>query len=127
VNLASLLFEGYGPTAPPVDTAATGVPQTFTDPFFVGQLILVLLVFAAVALWFGRKRESRIDQEMEWNAKWGDLARYNTERSKGIVHTPEYDAEMAANQEAFNAEQLERWKQGGNTLVPPLWFGRRKV
>jgi hypothetical protein len=30
------------------------------------------------------------------------LATYNAERSRGIVHTPEWDAKMAALQRRFN-------------------------
>jgi hypothetical protein len=30
------------------------------------------------------------------------LAVYNAERGRGIAHTPEYDAEMAALQERYN-------------------------
>jgi hypothetical protein len=34
------------------------------------------------------------------------LARYNSEVSRGIVHTPEWKAEMAKLQERFNAGQI---------------------
>ena len=36
------------------------------------------------------------------------LAVYNAERSRGIVHTPEWVARMAEIQDCFNAEQLRR-------------------
>lgn len=37
--------------------------------------------------------------------RWDALAGYNAERSRGIVHTPEYAALMAQEQEEFNREQ----------------------
>jgi hypothetical protein len=40
-------------------------------------------------------------------AKYEPLAVYNAEVSRGIVHTPEYDAAMTALQREFNA-----WSRG---------------
>lgn len=42
---------------------------------------------------------------------WSDLATYNSEVARGVVHTPEKDAEMVERQRAFDAEaaaELER-------------------
>jgi len=41
-----------------------------------------------------------------------DLATYNAEVHRGIVHTPEYDARMAVQQRRFNRE---------NQPGPPEW------
>jgi hypothetical protein len=37
--------------------------------------------------------------------RWTELATYNSERARGIVHMPEWVRLMAAEQEAFNREQ----------------------
>ncbi len=37
--------------------------------------------------------------------RWSSLATYNSERSRGLVHTPEWVALMAEEQEAFNRRQ----------------------
>jgi hypothetical protein len=34
------------------------------------------------------------------------LATYNAERARGIVHTPEWDAKMAKEQQLFDAEPV---------------------
>lgn len=45
------------------------------------------------------ERMSRIsDKEMRFNERWGDLSRYNGERSHGVVHTETWQARMAAKQ-----------------------------
>lgn len=36
--------------------------------------------------------------------RWGALSSYNTEVSRGIPHTAEYDERMRAEQAAFDAE-----------------------
>jgi hypothetical protein len=38
--------------------------------------------------------------------RWDELAGYNSRVSKGIVHTPEYVARMAAEQARFDAERM---------------------
>lgn len=38
--------------------------------------------------------------------KYEALAVYNAERARGIVHTPQWDATMAALQAEFNQRQL---------------------
>ena len=47
--------------------------------------------------------QRRLDK---WNhvdeIRWSKLAHYNTEVAHGIVHTPEYDAEMAEEQARFD-------------------------
>lgn len=40
--------------------------------------------------------------------RWKPLADYNSERHRGIVHTPEWDAFMAEEQAAFDAETTEQ-------------------
>jgi hypothetical protein len=37
--------------------------------------------------------------------RWDDLATYNAEVARGIMHTPEWKTKMAEEQELFNAEQ----------------------
>lgn len=37
--------------------------------------------------------------------RWADLARYNSEKARGIVHTPEWEALMAQEQARFDREQ----------------------
>ena len=37
--------------------------------------------------------------------RWNTLGTYNSEIARGIVHTPEWDAEMAEEQRLFNEEQ----------------------
>lgn len=45
----------------------------------------------------------RRQREQEFNSQWGDLATYNAEVSRGIVHTSEYDARMVLKQAEWNA------------------------
>lgn len=45
-----------------------------------------------------KKREQR---ELEFNLRWGGLAIYNSEVARGIVHTKEYDENMARIQEEY--------------------------
>jgi hypothetical protein len=47
-----------------------------------------------------RRRRFRRPLPSEW--EFWDLATYNAECYRGIVHTPEYDARMAVEQERFN-------------------------
>lgn len=53
-----------------------------------------------------RERRDRAWSE-RWDRehRWHYLGTYNSELSRGIVHTPEYDALMADQQAAFDAEQ----------------------
>jgi hypothetical protein len=47
------------------------------------------------------------------------LARYNSEIARGIVHTPEWDALMAQEQERFDRQQQDEWiVKGGHPLDP---------
>lgn len=39
--------------------------------------------------------------EEEFNRRWGDLAIYNAEKGRGIVHTPEYVEKMREKQEQY--------------------------
>lgn len=52
-----------------------------------------------------RRPRRRVSAPMP--AKYEPLAVYNAEVSRGIVHTPEYDAAMTALQREFNA-----WSRG---------------
>lgn len=45
--------------------------------------------------------------------RWDRLATYNAEVHRGIVHTAAYDAEMALEQQAFDAEQATRCRWCG--------------
>lgn len=51
----------------------------------------------------------------EW--EFSDLARYNAERARGIVHTPEWRARMAHQQERFD------WKQRRAAGIPTEHLG----
>ena len=59
------------------------------------------------------------------------LAAYNAEVARGIVHTPEWDAQMAGLQREFDAQAeawaeaaLQQWKQPGGFFVIPPWWPR---
>jgi hypothetical protein len=41
---------------------------------------------------------------MKGEYRWNDLARYNSEVARGIVHTPEWKAKMADQQRQFDEE-----------------------
>jgi hypothetical protein len=61
----------------------------------------------------------------ESNSRWDELARYNTEKHRGIIHTKEYDARMAIEQEQFNMESnLDTWNDDdeGGTFMFALLF-----
>lgn len=51
--------------------------------------------------WTKKKRGS-IQYNSSW--RWAALATYNAECSRGIIHTPEYQARMAREQALFDAE-----------------------
>lgn len=40
--------------------------------------------------------------------RWADLAWYNAERARGVVHTPEWQAKMAEEQRLFDEEMRRR-------------------
>lgn len=50
--------------------------------------------------------------------QWDELARYNAERSHGLIHTPEWDAEMAAEQARFMAWREAQWRAEGYEQHP---------
>ena len=51
---------------------------------------------------------------------WGDLGTYNAERARGIVHTPEMDAQMAEKQKRYDALEDERRRaEGWERIVGP--------
>lgn len=55
-----------------------------------------------------RRKMSRDAFERVWNEhRWDALGRYNAERSRGLVHTPEWAAVMAKEQEEFDREELQ--------------------
>lgn len=47
-----------------------------------------------------------------------DLATYNSEVARGIVHTPEWVEAMRNQQERFNAQQAERAEREGWIIIP---------
>lgn len=49
--------------------------------------------------------------------KWVDLATYNAEVSRGVVHTPEFAAQMALRQAEFDAEARKECEQEGVICV----------
>lgn len=49
--------------------------------------------------------------------EFGELARYNSERARGIVHAPEWDERMARDQERFNAKMLAEARARGDIIV----------
>jgi len=51
--------------------------------------------------------------------RWSDLATYNAERSRGLLHSHEWQERMAAEQDAFYAEVKARW----DALPRPLAAG----
>lgn len=44
----------------------------------------------------------RNEMERRFNARWGDLAEYNAEVSRGYVHTPEHAAAMRKKQQQYD-------------------------
>lgn len=52
------------------------------------------------------------------------LAVYNAERARGIVHTPEYDAEMATLQQRFN-EWVRPGRQDPQPRLPSPFEAER--
>jgi len=55
--------------------------------------------------------------------EYTDLANYNSEVARGIVHTPEWKARMAVEQERFNANKVARIKaEGGEEVSPGCWI-----
>ena len=54
--------------------------------------------------------------------RWHDLATYNGERARGIVHTAEWDERMAVEQRAFDDEQVRRRRdEGFEPLEDGIW------
>lgn len=51
-------------------------------------------------------------REREFQERWGDLATYNSEVARGIVHTPEYDAKMREKQKQYNEQWLAALEDG---------------
>lgn len=49
--------------------------------------------------------------------EFSDLARYNSETGRGIVHTPEWKAKMALEQQRFRRD-LESQSWGGRVKAP---------
>lgn len=54
----------------------------------------------------GWRRQREDDWIARWKAehRWDALARYNAEKARGLVHTPEWQELMRHEQEAFNKE-----------------------
>lgn len=64
--------------------------------------------------------------------EWDELATYNSEKARGIVHTPEKVARMVAEQERFHRQNIEEWTAAGGHPVDPdepdgLWIVPRPV
>lgn len=59
----------------------------------------------------------RRKNELAFNSTWGDLANYNTERSRGVVHTAEKDAEMAAKQAAYDQWLVTDFARHGIKII----------
>lgn len=55
--------------------------------------------------------------ERDFERDWGDLSRYNSEISRGVVHTPEVDRMMARKQVAYQAWNDECMVQQGYHLI----------
>jgi hypothetical protein len=68
----------------------------------VPGLVLALAVLAVLA-WVSRRRREREPFEFM------ELATYNSEVARGLLHTPEWKAKMAAEQERFNRWRDERF------------------
>jgi hypothetical protein len=51
-------------------------------------------------------RRQRLDRSDGQEYRYAALAQYNAERSRGLAHTPEWDALMAEDQAKFNAEMV---------------------
>ena len=51
------------------------------------------------------RRDRQWWQRYHREHRWDALGRYNSERARGIVHTPEWEARMAEEQAAFEREQ----------------------
>ncbi|QOR55374.1 MAG: hypothetical protein SHS37scaffold145_25 [Phage 71_18] len=62
---------------------------------------------------------------VEWLDSFDTLAQFNTERSRGLVHTPEWVERMRYVQARFDAEQRERLLAEGYTELPGGGFMRR--
>lgn len=54
--------------------------------------------------------------------RWAELARYNSEKARGIVHTSAMDEHMAAEQAAFDQEQADEsaYRESLQRLNVPL-------
>lgn len=55
--------------------------------------------------------------------KYDALLRFKAERERGIAHTPEWQAKMAEQQAAFDAEQAHIWQRCGGAVLgcmPPI-------
>jgi hypothetical protein len=63
----------------------------------------------------------RRTRELEFQSQWGDLATYNAEVHRGIVHTEEWQAKMAEKQAAYDIAH-------GRPKPPPgPWRGPARV
>jgi len=60
------------------------------------------------------RRNQRTWEEIH---RWDRLANYNSERYRGLVHTPEFQAEMKEEQALFDAEMEAEAKEKGWIMV----------
>ena len=66
---------------------------------------------------------SQQSSEYTGYCRWKDLAIYNAECHRGIVHTPEYDQRMADEQALFDAErEAELIADGYEPLADGGWI-----
>ena len=65
------------------------------------------------------RRKHHIAYEAFVSQDFDELATYNAERARGIVHTPEYDKRMAEVQHRFDWEQRWHAEHDGRTIIVP--------
>jgi hypothetical protein len=71
----------------------------------------------SMSRWFGAKSKSW--EEVRFEHRWDRLANYNSEVARGIVHTPEWDAEMAIEQSRHHEEIDDRLTDFVFNRMPP--------
>lgn len=54
---------------------------------------------------------------IEHGYRWHELAEYNSERARGLVHTPEWVARMVIEQAMFDAEHEDAAREAGGIPV----------
>jgi hypothetical protein len=54
----------------------------------------------------------------EWRPEWNALARFNSQRADGVVHTPEHVERMAELQRSYDEEHRRAYIAAGGVEVP---------